>query len=111
MVLYTHDHVQARDLNERITCVIPRSRAQTLHRTDHMYYLTVTCTNWKNKLSRKLYVRPQQKGLILISDTIISMQTAVEAPPDPISEWNNLGHREKSFWNGHWKSCEALGNV
>ena len=38
-----------------------------------------------------------EMGVLLISETIISTQTAVAAPPDPISEWNNIGHRGKSF--------------
>ena len=33
-----------------------------------------------------------EMGVLLISETIISTQTAVAAPPDPISEWNNTGH-------------------
>ena len=32
-----------------------------------------------------------EMGVLLISETIISTQTAVAAPPDPISEWNNTG--------------------
>ena len=32
-------------------------------------------------------------GVLLISETIISTQTAVPAPHSPISEWSNAGHR------------------
>ena len=38
-----------------------------------------------------------EMGVLLISETIISTQTAVAAPPDPISEWNNTGHRGNLF--------------
>ena len=36
-------------------------------------------------------------GELLIYETIISTQTAVAAPSDPISEWSNAGHTVKSF--------------
>jgi len=38
-----------------------------------------------------------EMGVLLISETITSTQTAVAAPPDPISEWNNTGHRGNLF--------------
>ena len=50
-------------------------------------------------------------GVLLNSETIISTQTAVAAPPDPISEWNNTGIRGESFWDDHQRSWGALGNV
>jgi len=39
-------------------------------------------------------------GVLLISETIISTQTAAAASAashNPISEWSNAGHRGKSF--------------
>ena len=50
-------------------------------------------------------------GVLLISETITSTHTAVAAPPDLISEWNNTGHRGKCFWDDHQRSWGALGNV
>jgi len=47
-------------------------------------------------------------GVLLISETIISTQTAAAAPHNPISEWSNAGHRGKSFWNDHQRSWGAL---
>ena len=53
----------------------------------------------------------REVGVLFISETITSTQTAVAAPPDPISVWNNTGHRGKSFWDDHQRSWGALGNV
>ena len=36
-------------------------------------------------------------GVLLISETIISTQTAAAASHNPISEWSNAGYRGKSF--------------
>ena len=47
----------------------------------------------------------------LTSETIIFTQTAVAAPPDPISEWSNAGYRGKSFWDDHQGSWGALKSV
>ena len=53
----------------------------------------------------------EEKGFLLIAETIISTQTAVETPPDPISGWNYADHRGKYFWDDHWRSCGALKNA
>ena len=53
----------------------------------------------------------REVGVLLISETIISTQTAVATSPDPISEWSNAGHRGKSFWDNHQRSLGALRNV
>ena len=36
-------------------------------------------------------------SVLLISETIISTETAVVTPSDPICEGSDAGHREKSF--------------
>ena len=40
-------------------------------------------------------------SVLLISETIISTQTAVVTPSDPIHELSNADHRGKSFWDDH----------
>ena len=39
----------------------------------------------------------EEVGVLLISETIISTETAVVIPPDPISEWSDADHRGKYF--------------
>ena len=53
----------------------------------------------------------REMGVPLISETIISTQTAVSAPSDPISEWNSRGHRGKSFLDDYQRSWRALKNA
>ena len=43
-------------------------------------------------------------SVLLISETIISTQTAVVTSPDPISEWSDAGH----FWDDKQGSWGAL---
>ena len=50
-------------------------------------------------------------GVLLISETIISTETVVVTPPDPINEWSDAGHRGKSFWDdcqGPWRALKIF---
>ena len=52
-----------------------------------------------------------EMGVFLISEIIMSTQTAVSAPSDPISEQNSRGYKRKTFWDDHHRSLKALSEA